>query len=578
MVFPASSHLSKPTQASIATHEQMLIDKAKESGYVTFEEVQALYPPGDEYLDAIDNLLGRLIEDGVALVSAASVQPIVEAIAITQKREAISTAKTAIHFFPDLVDLYLQEIRQFHVLTRDQERWLGIAIECPKLTLDHPELLPNRGPAQTPYKFFEQLLELVAREGERVWRMIAHNGYPISEISKEFVQLIDEIQLARQGNPIHSSILSHLMDWCSPEDHNALFDLCGYLYALPTFILQPLQEFILRKGTFPSETATALFRLDERNHLSEEAGEICRRAEQAKRTLILHNLRLVTSIAWRYQNQGLDILDLYQEGNLGLIRAVEGFDYRQGTKFSTYATWWIRQSISRAIADQSRLIRLPVHMHEALYKIHNAEAILREELGREPSISELARQCQMSPRRVKRVLKREPIICSLDSLLRCSAFLLNQVPRVGFVHLKPCPTRRSAERLYTYGTDNYDNDLEYPPCLLGQDVPDELTIEESMDYSMLMLSASSYSYAPSLDRIVIQQLREDLDAVLATLNERQRLVIEKRFGLADGKDYTLEEIGQEIGVTRERVRQIEAKALQRLRHPLRKRKLRHYLY
>jgi len=567
---------------SIAAREQRLISAAKGRGYVTFEEVQALYPTGDEYLDAVDALLVRLIEEGVTPVPAASVQPVVEAIAAAQRREAVSTAKTETYAPLDPVGLYLDEIRQFPVLTRNQERWLGIAMECPKLTLDNPKLLGLDGGviAQSLEMFFRQLLKLAAREGAYVLEILphTHRGRPLPENSGEIGHLIQEVQDRRQGNRRRKrSVLARLLKRCPERDHDHLFNLCVYLWTLPASALQFLQTHSLRKAHFPSEQITARYHLDERSQLSQEVGEIRRRAEQAKRTLILRSLRLVTSVAWRYQDQGLPILDLYQEGNLGLLKAVEGFDYRQGNRFSTYAVWWIRQNIVRAIADQSRLIRLPVHIHETLNMIRRTQDTLEEELGREPNISELAERCEMPPQKLRRTLKREPRICSLDSLLCCPEFRLrwDDVEAV-FVQARPCPVRQYAQRLCVHGLDSQDDGFECPPCVFGQRTPDELAAEENVDYSQLMLGASS-SYESNLDTVLARQLREDLGRVLGSLTERQRQVIEKRFGLANGWVYTLEEIGQELGLTRERIRQIEAQVLRRLQHPARAENLRHYL-
>jgi len=556
----------------------VLVNKAKERGYVTFEEVQALYPDSDEYLDAVDALLLRLVEVGVAPVSAASVQPVVEAIAAAQRPESVSTAKT--HALLDTVDLYLEEIRRFPLLTRDEERWLGIAMECPTLTIDNLELSGSESGAQTLETFFRRLLELAAREGARVLETLtyAYNHISPSKFSKELGDLIQEAQLRRQGRERQEdSVLSQLVEWCPENAHDSLFDLCVYLWALPYSELQFIHKHVLSKMTFPSRYKIRRHRLSDDNQLGQVVNEIRQCADQAKRALVLHNLRLVTSVAWRYRDQGLHILDLYQEGNLGLIKAVERFDYRQGNRFSTYATWWIRQSITRAVADQCRTIRLPVHMHDILRRIHRMEHVLREELCREPSTSELAERCEMSPREVERALKREPKICSLDSLLCCSEFPLEWIgPKTGFVQLHPCPARQYAEYRQLSDSGDRDDGFECPPCMLGQRKLDELAAEENVDYSMLMLGASS-SYNP-IDRVTICQLEEDLDTVLGDLTKRERLVIAKRFGLADGWDYTLEEIGEELEVTRERVRQLETRALTKLGHPARRKTLRDYLY
>jgi RNA polymerase primary sigma factor len=581
MDLPLSSHLSNLTQLPVATREQVLISKAKERGYVTFEEVQALYPDDDKYLDAVDALLLRLIEAGVTPVSAASVQPVVEAIAASQRREVVSPARAETHALPDLVDLYLEEIRQFSILTRDEEMWLGIAMECPALTLDNSELPSNRDGAQNLEAFFGQLLKLAATEGARVLKILVYTNAhcPSSKFSRELGHLIQEVQLRQQGSERHGdSALLQLVEWCPEKAYDNLFDLCAYLWALLTPELQFLQKHILTRATFPSEQAIRCRHLDRCTQLDQQINQIRRRADQARHTLILHNLRLVTSVAWRYQDQGLHILDLYQEGNKGLIKAVDRFDYRQGNKFSTYAVWWIRQSITRAIAEQSRTIRLPVYIHGALRRIHRAEDALEKELGRGPSIRELAQKCEMSPREVKRALNREPKVCSIDSLLCCSEFPLGWIgPTLGFVEIRPCPTRQLAERLYATSGESSDDSFEYPPCIFEQKMPNEIAADENVDYSMLTLSMSP-SYRPSLDPVAAPLLSENLERVLKCLTNRERFIIEKRFGLPDGQDYTLEELGEELGLTRERVRQIESKALGKLGHPKWRRILRDYLY
>ena len=584
-----------------APREQALINRAKESGYVTFEEVQALYPPGDDYLDAIDALLMQLLDLGVTPVSAASVRPVIEAIAASEKPQIATLMHEGICEPSDLVGLYLEDIRRFSILTQDQERWLGIAMECPRLTLDNPELVGNGSATQTLEILFERLLKWAAREGVRILRILAHtdSGCFPSEFSEALGQLIEEVQLRQRDNEgQRNSVLSQFIEWCPDKAHNCLYDLCVYLWALPPPVLLFLKEGITDgKECHSSERALAPCYHDGRSQLSREVKEVRHRAERAKQMLILHNLRLVASIAWRYRDQGLHILDLYQEGNLGLIKAVEKFDYRQGNKFSTYATWWIRQSITRAIAEQSRTIRLPVHLHDVLDKIHRAEDILREKLDREPNVRELAEQCEMSPREVKRALKREALMCSLDSLLCCSEFPLTWAgPKAGFVQLRPCPIRQYAERWYSCDGINRDDDVEYPPCVLRQEAmaaePDELAAEEcvlgqetsdelimagGVDYSMLMFS-TSLSHTSSLERVAAHELTKALNRILANLSERERLVIERRFGFLDGRAHTLEEIGQDLGLTRERIRQIEDRALKKLGHPAYRRVLRDYLW
>jgi len=321
------------------------------------------------------------------------------------------------------------------------------------------------------------------------------------------------------------------------------FFLAGYL--LPRETGMYLLEYHQKKNVFPSES-TCVKHLPSHNDLKKTIEDIKMLSEQATTALVRANLRLVVSVAKRYLGRGINFLDLIQEGNLGLLRAVNKFDPARGFKFSTYATWWIRQSISRHIAEQARTIRIPVHLFESISKLLRIQRNLVQRLGRDPNYNDIALE---------------------------SDYLLPDDRQAIWHALKDSePVPHELQLRWDLATAKVQNILKSAedPISLERPVGDE-------DSSQLGDFIEDDEAVEPMDAAARELLREQVQNVLGALTERERQVLELRFGLIDGKDHTLEEVSNYFNVTRERIRQIEAKALRKLRHPTRSRQLRDYL-
>ncbi|MCL4268228.1 MAG: sigma-70 family RNA polymerase sigma factor [Anaerolineales bacterium] len=448
----------------------------------------------------------------------------------------------------DPVRLYLREIGQVKLLAADSEFRLATLIEADRLIGTLQKLKQRRGTSPASSVYHSLISEMLTS-----WDRLIEDADRIDQELPNLALLVAEAQSLHAGWEFDSpSYLRAYLDngnwgvdhlWDNLARH--AYSVYLSLYLLPFKYAEWLIGHVRVHHGFPSQRS--MYRnLPADEDLLDEMDAVRARAMDANQALIRANLRLVVSVAKRYLGRGIPLLDLIQEGNMGLLRAIGKFDPRRGFKFSTYATWWIRQSINRSIAEQARTIRIPVHLFESISRILRAQRHLTQTLGREPTNEELALEVgYLSAPDVQAILRAHAENKTISPELK---------RRLDVASQKVTRALRSAEETVSLEGPVGDDESS----ALGDFIEDEDALSP-------------------MDAAAREMLREQIQHALASLSEREREVLELRFGLKDGKEHTLEEVSRYFDVTRERVRQIEAKALRKLRHPSKSRELRDYL-
>ncbi len=450
----------------------------------------------------------------------------------------------------DPVRLYLREIGRVDLLTADHEFWLASRLQATRniktIREQHPAI---KNDPHSPAAIFTILLDKMCTS----WRRLVEDVEKLGRKAPELGPVLSEARLLRHTWELEPpSFLRSYLDngtWGKDPHWDPVakqgIDVFAGLYLVPEEMKDYLESSLRKKNMLPTPRTLVKY-LSEDAILREELDTAQERAQEAHDALIQANLRLVVSVAKKYMNRGNSFDDLIQEGNIGLLKAVTKFDPSRGFKFSTYATWWIRQAITRSIADQARVIRIPVHLQESILKIRKKQREMTQKLGRSPTSEELALEVGFLSAEDVRAIKRS---------------------KAQDIHLDPLLRNRwrqaSAKVRQTLVTAEEPRSLDSPVgdeenSQLGDFIPDE------------------DATAP-IDAAAREMLRDQIKSALEVLSPREREVLELRFGLVDGRDHTLEEVGRHFKVTRERIRQIEAKALRKLRHPTRSRHLRDYL-
>jgi RNA polymerase primary sigma factor len=545
-----------------------IIEKGKKQGYLTYDEMNDDLPETNVSPARLDNLLATLDEMGVKLIDEAEVVKHKEEDFEDSQGKSVSDAARRKDEFlekqivaagevkriDDPIRMYLTQMGEIPLLTRELEISLARKIELARMAFRR-RMLESDYCARNAVDILQQVdngelsfdRTMKISTAENLIRPVIKKRLPANlktvnkllDINRDrfdkFLQLEKSSQGSSKGKLLLKKIhrnrrkVATLLEELSLRTSriqpmkSKLYGMCQKMHQLEKVIAAgPNRDYIAEDiDTMKQELAGLRGLVVEMpDHLDKRLRTIEKvftQYEETKRTLSSANLRLVVSIAKKYRNRGLSFLDIIQEGNTGLMRAVDKYEYRRGYKFSTYATWWIRQAITRAIADHARTIRIPVHMIETMSRIRTASKNLLQELGREATIEEIAIEADMSIDETRRVLKISKHPISLDR-----------------------PIGESEDSYF--GDFIEDDEVDSPVASATQEM-----------------------------------LKERIDSVLKTLSYREREIIKLRYGIGDGYTYTLEEVGRIFKVTRERVRQVEAKAIRKLQHPVRARKLEGFL-
>jgi len=550
----ADHNEGKLPKAIIETNENKNSDRIKEllklaevQGYLTVEDINDLLPDNIISADDLDSYMVLLRNMGIEIVDSASVDKHRKKM----EEEAEGRKPAKLDFFDDPIRMYLHQMGQVPLLTREQEVEICKRIEKAEITVknifhrfaftvdEYMDLVKKLEDGEE--RFDRIVIDKFVDSRDKYMAILPKVKNEIVTYRDKLVKTYEKYAKKHNGRQNHSlvkkveKLRAGMATWL--EKLHFKQKIIEYMASRSDAYYREYKELLsqrnkILKGHNKIKNKKLLHEIN--NRLLEKEIQFCipeeesmrnfqelhnalREGQKARTEMVEANLRLVISIVKKYMNRGLSFLDLIQEGNTGLMKAVEKFEYRRGYKFSTYATWWIRQAATRAIADQARTIRIPVHMIETINKLLRVQKKLVQELGREPTPEEAAEEMEMPVERVRAVYKMAQQPISLQS----------PVGDGDDAHFGDFIEDKSAEN------------------------PSEMTA-----YSML---------------------KERLKDVLKTLTERERAVLDYRFGLTDGYARTLEEVGKQFSVTRERIRQIEAKALRKLRHPTRLRKLEGFL-